>query len=179
MAPPRRKHEILHDGEVLAAEYRSGMSIAALGDRLGVSSATVRRALIRHGIEKLPRNRNRRPASGDVLDDGRWLAERYRTRTGVDIARELRVSARTVYSAMERHGIARRATPGKLMLQRPELVDPGWLHDAVEHHSSTMVASQLKVSAGTVASAYLRAGIDPASTTRLYARGRMLPRPSC
>ena len=178
MAPPRRSNELLDDPNLLADAYSTGVSIAVLADRTGVSGATVRRSLIRHGIARLPRNRNRRPVSAYVLDDARWLTEQYATLTGVEIARNLGVSARTVYSAMERHGIVRRATPGKLKLRRPELVDPGWLRDAVDRHSSTAAAVKLDVSAGTVTTAYRRAGIDPASTRRLYARGRPLPRPS-
>ena len=176
MAPPRRSNRLLNDPTLLADAYRSGPSIAVLADRIGVSGATVRRALIRHGIARLPRNRNRRPASARVLDDGRWLADRYQTHTAVEIASELGVSSRTVYGAMDRHGIVRRATPGKLRLRRPELADPDWLHDAVERQSSTAAAVELEVSAGTVTTAYRRVGIDPASTTRLYARGRPLKR---
>ena len=178
MAPPRRSNSLLDDPHILADAYRSAASIAELADRIGVSGATVRRALIRHGIARLPRNRSRRPKGADALDDGRWLAERYRSNTGVDIAVELGVSSRTVYAAMERHGIARRVTPGRLVLRRPELVDSGWLHDAVQRKSSTDVAFELEVSSGTVTTAYRRVGIDPASTLRLYARGRMLSRPS-
>jgi hypothetical protein len=146
--------------------------------RVGVSSSTVRRALVRHGTARLPRNRNRRPLSARVLDDPAWLRERYRTSSGVEIASELVVTARTVSAAMDRHGIERRSEPGALRLRRPELVDEDWLWSAVERGSSTAVATELKVSAGTVTGAYERAGIDPASTRHLYERGRSSPRPS-
>lgn len=94
------------------------------------------------------------------------------------IGEELGVSSRTVYAAMDRHGIERRAEPGALKLRRPQLVDGEWLKSAVERGSSTSVAAELEVSAGTVTAAYERAGIDPASTTHLYERGRSRPRPS-
>lgn len=112
------------------------------------------------------------------LDDAGWLAARYQVATGVEIAAELEVSSRAVYAAMDRHGITRRAHPSIVKLRRPELTDDDWLHRAVEHRSSTSVASDLGVSAGTVTAAYRDAGIDPASTTKLYARGRPLNRPS-
>ena len=152
--------------------------MAELADQVGVSTSTVRRALVRHGIDRLPRNRNRRSSSAEVLDDPVWLRERYRTATGVEIAKELGVAARTVYVAMERHGINRRTEPGALKLRRPQLAEEEWLKDAVERASSTKIAAELAVSAGTVTTAYERAGIDPSSTTHLYERGRSRQRPT-
>lgn len=178
MARRRLSHELLDDPNALADAYSSGVSIAGLADLVGVSAATVRRALVRHGIARLPRDRNRRPVGAEALSDRRWLADQYRNRTAVEIARELGVSPTTVYSAMDRHGIARRSTSASLMLRRPELVDVEWLSAAVQRRSSTEVAAELSVSAGSVTSAYRRAGIDPTSTPRLYARGRRRPRPS-
>ena len=169
---------LLDDPVRLATAYASSTSIADLAVQVGVSSSTVRRALVRHGIDRLPRNRNRRPANARVLDDSGWLHERYLTSSGVEIANELGVTARTVYAAMDRHGIARRSEPGALKLRRPQLVDEEWLRSAVERGSSTAVANELKVSAGTLTGAYERAGIDPGSTTHLYERGRSSPRPS-
>ena len=96
----------------------------------------------------------------------------------MEIATELGVSPRTVDAAMDRHGIERRTEPGALQLRRPQLVDADWLQCAVERGSSTAVATELNVSAGTVTTAYERAGIDPTSTTHLYKRGRSQPRPS-
>ena len=177
MAPPRISNAVLDDPDVLIDAYSSA-SIAELAGRIGVSHATVRRTLIRHGIDRLPRNRSRRPPSADVLDDPTWLRERYRTETGVQIATELRVAARTVYAAMDRHGIKRRTEPGALKLRQPQLADTDWLRSAVERDSSSTIAAELGVSAGTVTTAYERAGIDPASTTRFYKRGRCKQRPS-
>jgi hypothetical protein len=123
---------LLHDPDLLAAAYRSSRSIAELAAQVGVSTSMVRRALVRYGIARLPRNRNRRPASARVLDDRRWLRERYRTDSAVGIANELGVSSRTVYAAMDRHGIIRRTEPGMLKLRRPQLADDNWLRSAVE-----------------------------------------------
>ena len=133
---------------------------------------------MRHGTDRLQRNRNRRTANARVLDDPAWLRERYLTSSGVEIANELGVTARTVYAAMDRHGIARRTEPGVLKLRRPEFDDEDWLRSAVERGLSTAVAKELKVSAGTVTGVYGRAGIDACSTTQLYERGRSSPRPS-
>jgi hypothetical protein len=173
-----RNVDLLDDPVRLAAAYESSTSIAELATGFGVSGSTVRRALVRHGINRLPRNRNRRPPSAHVLDDLVWLRERYRTSSGVEIANELGFSARTVYAAMDRHGVARRTEPGALKLRHPELVDEEWLRSAVERGSSTAAATELNVSAGTVTGAYQWAGIDPGSTRHLYERGRSSLRPS-
>ena len=178
MAPPRQRHIVLDDPDELAARYRSAGSIAGVAELIAVSASTVRRAMVRHGIDRFPRNWNRRPRTADALDDRQWLTDRYQTMTGVAIARELSVSPRTVYAAMQRHGISRRVNPGGLALRRGELADSSWLHDAVESKSSNAVADVLDVSPGTVTTAYRRVGIDPTSTVRLYERGRSLPRPS-
>lgn len=161
----------------LSSAYQPS-SISEFAVRVGVSDSTVRRALIRHGIARLPRNRNRRPPNAQVLGDPDWLRRRYETRSGVEIAAELGVSARTVYAAMERHQISLRTEPGTLKLRRTQLADEDWLHDAVERGSSRTVAVELAVSPGTVMAAYERAGIDPARTPRLYARGHARDRPS-
>ena len=162
----------------LAEAYRSSRSIAELAELIGVSAATVRRAMIRHGIDRLARATGigDLPAAA-VLDDRDWLADRYRVRTGVEIADDLGVSTTAVYAAMKRHGIDRRSTSSTLPLRKPELSDADWLARVVEHDSSVNVAGKLGVSPGTVTTAYRRAGIDPSSTTRLFARGRRHPRP--
>jgi transposase len=178
VGPPRCNADLLDDPDRLGEQYRSSTSVQALADSIGVSSSTVRRALIRHGIERLPRNRNRRGGAAHVLDDPDRLARRYETHSAVDIAAELGVSPRTVYSVMDRHGIVWRTEPGVLKLRRPELADDSWLHDAVERGSSRMVAAELEVSAGTLTTAYQRAGIEPAHTSKFYMRGRTMERPS-
>lgn len=178
MAPQRRDVPLLDDPRRLTRAYESSKSIAALAERIGVSATTVQRALKRHGIRALPRNRNRRPATANILDDAAWLRSQYRARSGVDIAAELGASSRTVYAAMDRHGIPRRTEPGASKLRRPQLTDSDWLHAAVERASSTQVAKELGVSAGTVTTAYVRAGLDPSTTPRLYERGRARTRPT-
>ena len=105
MAPPRLRHPLLDDPALLADTYAAA-SIASIANQIGVSTTTVQRALVRHGIDRLPRTTNTRPPTAQRLDDTAWLAEQYRTRTGVDIADELGVTARTVYAAMQRHGIS-------------------------------------------------------------------------
>ncbi len=169
---------MLEDSTALRAVYEAADSIADLAARLGVSASTVRRALVRHGIDRLPRNRNRRPPTAAVLDDPAWLVEQYRTRTAVSMASELGVSPRTVYAAMQRHGIERRAEPGTLALTRPRLIDVEWLTDAIERASSSTIAAELGVSAGTVRDAYRRVRINPGQTSQHYARGRARSRPT-
>ena len=158
------------DDPVLLADTYAAASIASIAEQIGVSTTTVQRALVRHGIDRLPRTRNTRPPTAQRLDDTAWLAEQYRTRTGVDIADELGVTARTVYAAIQRHGIARRPASRTLALRQPELADPDWLHAAADRTSSRQTAAELRVSAGAVTDAYRRAGIDPSVTTRLYAK---------
>jgi transposase len=152
MGSARSGLALLDDPDLLAAAYGSARSMAELAAEVGVSYSTVRRALVRHGIARLPRGRNRRPASARVLDDRGWLRERYRTDSAVGIAKELGVSARTVYAAMDRHGITRRTEPGLLKLRRPQLADDDWLQTAVERSSSVAVAAELEVSAYPVGS---------------------------
>jgi hypothetical protein len=113
-----------------------------------------------------------------VLNDPAWLVEQYRTRTAVSIASELGVTPRTVYAAMQRHGIKRRTEPGSLALTQPRLIDSEWLADAVERASSGTIAVELGVSAGTVREAYRRVGIDPGQTSQHYVRGRARTRPT-
>jgi transposase len=178
VAPPRCSVPLLEDSTGLRSAYESADSIADLASRLGVSASTVRRALVRHGIDRLPRNRNRRPTTAAVLDDPAWLVEQYRTRTAVAIASDLGVSSRTVYAAMQRHRIERRSEPGTLALTQPRLTDGEWLTDAVERASSTTIAAELGVNAGTVCGAYRRIGIEPSQTTQHYVRGRSRVRPT-
>ena len=177
MAPPRLRHPLLDDPALLADAYAAA-AIASIAEQVGVSTTTVQRALVRHGIERLPRSRSTRPSTAQRLDDAVWLAEQYRTRTGVDIADELGVTARTVYAAMGRHGIERRPSSRTLALRQPEPADRDWLHAAADRTSSRQTAAALGVSAGAVTDAYRRAGIDPSVTTRLYARGHPRQRPT-
>jgi len=95
MAPHSRSNALLDDKDRLADAYRSPGSIAALADRAGVSAATVRRALVRHEIDRLPRNRNRRHQNTGVLDDAESLADLHQNHTGAEIADELGVSTTT------------------------------------------------------------------------------------
>lgn len=178
MAPQRRSIPLLEDSAALSAAYESAVSITDLAARLGVSASTVQRALVARGIDRLPRNRNRRPTTAAVLDDPAWLAEQYRTGTAVSIASEAGVSPRTVYAAMQRHGIVRRDKPGALALTQPKLIDGEWLAEAVERASSSVIAVELGVHSGTVLEAYRRVGIEPSQTSQYYARGRARARPT-
>ncbi len=166
------------DDPALLVDAYAAASIASIAEQVGVSTTTVQRALVRHGIERLPRSRHTRPPTAQRLDDAAWLAEQYRTRTGVAIADELGVTPRTVYAAMGRHGIERRPSSRVLALRQPELADRDWLHAAADRTSSRQTAAELHVSAGAVTDAYRRVGIDPSVTTRLYARGHPRPRPT-
>jgi|GEM_PF-1201777 len=174
----RRPVPLFEDSTAFSAAYKSADSIADLAARLGVSASTVQRALVRHGIDRLPRNRHRRPTTAAVLDDRVWLVEQYRTRTAVSIAGEIGVSQRTVYAAMQRHGIERRSEPGVLALTRPRLIDAEWLANAVARASSSTIAAELGVNSGTVRVAYRRVGIEPSQTSQYYVRGRSLARPT-
>ncbi len=177
MAPPRRSNETLDNREALAGAYGAARSIADLAAQIGVSTSTVQRALVRHGIDRLPRNRNRRPKTAARLDDAAWLARTYANRTAVDIANELGTTARTVYAAMAHHGIPRRTPTATVAVRHPELGDTDWLCRAVESEASGAAAAHVGVSPGTLTNAYRRAGLDPSSTPLLFARGRRKPRP--
>jgi hypothetical protein len=60
MGSARSDVALLDDPDLLAAAYGSSRSIAELAAHVGVSYSTVRRALVRHGIARLPRHQNRR-----------------------------------------------------------------------------------------------------------------------
>ena len=106
MAPPRRDLPLLDRPTELAPEYTAAGSLKVLAESIGASSATVRRAMIRHGIQRNQRKPS--TASAPALDDATWLRARYASSTGVELAAELGVTPMTIYRALRRHGIEPR-----------------------------------------------------------------------
>lgn len=148
------------DATWLLARYGvDGLSCARIARELGTYEEKVRRALIAHGIERRPPNTLHR--SVPELLDANWLRSRYVTDgAGMpSIARELRVSPRTVWWALRRHGIPTR--PRSQDSRPAELNDKRWLAEAVRSRSYRSIAAELGVSPSTVLRATRRLGITP------------------
>jgi hypothetical protein len=62
-------------------------------------------ALHEHNIEVRQDGAQQRFRSPDELDDADWLRRRFTKMSGPEIAKELNVTRKTVYTALERHGI--------------------------------------------------------------------------
>lgn len=94
------------------------MSVTAIAEKLGVSTASVKRAMHRHAI---PIQHSR--GAHSRLRDRDWLERRHLDdhRTKAEIAAELDVSPTTVLRAFKRHGIKR---PVRALLD-----DRRWLRD--------------------------------------------------
>ena len=124
----------LHD------RYIGGQAtIDGLADELGVAPLTVRKALVRQGIQiggPHPR--------GEI--DADWLRDQYivRRRSLSDIAAEVGVSAATIGRALSRAGLLRT---------RPTIeIDRDWLHEqwVLERRTAVDIAAQLGISDSTV-----------------------------
>jgi len=93
----------LYDPDWLRERYQSATG-EAIADELGVSKASIYKALARYNIPRRTKFR-RRPESPLQLDDAGWLRQRYRQVSGPALAEELGVTGRTLYLALEKHGI--------------------------------------------------------------------------
>jgi DNA-binding transcriptional regulator LsrR (DeoR family) len=110
----RVAYDRLRDPDWLRERYWTDqMTLAEIGDELGVSHGTVRTWMDEHGIER--RERGGRVAD-ERLRDPDWLRERYHAdgQTLAQIGDELGVSNQTVRRRMDEHGIERRQPGAQL-----------------------------------------------------------------
>jgi hypothetical protein len=95
-----------------------------IADELGVNPQMVLAAMHEHGIERRGHSAMQQFRSPTELDDGEWLRQRFSEVSARVIAKELDVTPRTVYLALERHGIDATRSPwlnlGHVRLTPPE-----------------------------------------------------------
>lgn len=144
---PRVRPAVLDDPMWLSARYETaGMTITRIADDLDVSTATVRRALIRAGIA--PRHSHPAPPGGL---DPEWLREVYLTQQipVADIAEQAGLSRSTIRRALSFHEILPRPVHVR---DRPGDIDPVWLRGEYvrRHRSLTEIAGVLGIGATTV-----------------------------
>lgn len=97
----------LDDVEWLKDAYESGLTIAEIGNLLGVSKVPVNKALVRHGISKRSSGQSQRKKIGvdGKIDDLDWIAAEYSSgRSSVSIARELGSSHRAILKRLKDNG---------------------------------------------------------------------------
>lgn len=95
----------LDDPQWMTDRYASASSETIARD-LGVAATTVRRALLRHGIDVRDRSAGQMFRAAPQLHDAGWLRQRYSAgRSGAEIAAELGVSVAAVHHAFDRPGI--------------------------------------------------------------------------
>ena len=124
-----RRPPQLHDPDWLRARYAKATA-TVIAHELGVNPQMVYAAMRQHGIERRDRSAKQQFRSPAELDDGDWLRQRFSEVSAPVIAGELAVTRRTVYLALERHGIdvarspwvnhghVRLASPGEATLRR-------------------------------------------------------------
>ena len=125
----RRRPAPLHDEAWLRARYQRATA-TTIADELGVDRQMVYAAMRGYGIERRDHSAKQKFRSPAELDDGDWLRQRFSEVSAPVIAEELGVTRRTVYLALERHGIdvarspwvnhghVRLASPGETTLRR-------------------------------------------------------------
>jgi len=157
---PRTPKE-LTDEKWLRGEYvEKERTTAEIAEECGCGSATVRRWLKRHGIE---RRRGGHPTP-KKLDNEEWLREQYvgEERTISEIAEECSCGANTVRKWLNRHGIETRGagppTP-------EELTDEEWLREEYvgEERTISEIAEECGCGANTVRNRLKRYGIETRS----------------
>ena len=171
----QKTHPRLRDAEWLTDRYETQRkTVAEMAVELGVSTATIGRAMKRHNIavrspqeSRLTRGTIRRSAFPQLLDS-MWLRDRYSKEemSTEEIGAAIGCSSALVLRALTRNGIERR-TPGVLRAGRrrsdiiPELRDLDWLRrEYIERRRSPAeIAAQLNCSALTVISMLSRYGV--------------------
>jgi hypothetical protein len=166
--PPAETVKQLRDEGWLREQYvDQRRTTYEIGDELGVSGDLVATWLGRHGIETRSNLERKMPAeAAEKLQDEDWVKEQYveQRRSTVDIADELGVSTRPIFSALERHGIEKRSVlESKLPAGVAEkLQDKDWLREQyVEQRRTTgEIADDLDVYGSTVSDWLERHGIE-------------------
>ena len=148
----RRRPEQLQDPDWLRNRYEQS-SATTIAKDLGVDRQMVYAAMEHYGIERRDRSAMQQFRSPANLDDGEWLRQRFSEVSARAIAAELGVANRTVYLALERHGIDVTRSPwlnlGHVRLAAPDEPTLSRIWDAEETVKG--VARQLEVSVNTAA----------------------------
>ena len=113
----------LHEADWLRSRYEHASS-TTIAEELGCNPQMVLAAMREHGIERRDASTKQRFRSPAELDDGPWLRRRFAEVSAPVIADELGVTRRTVYLALERHGIDVGRSPW-LNLGHVRLAPPG------------------------------------------------------
>lgn len=141
----------------------NGWSLGQIAQAAGVGRTTVRAALARQGIPRMPR-RSGRPKRPNVLasaDGGAWLRERYE-RDGWSIrqvAQTKGIGRDAVREALAQHGIKRKRDRPPRALHSEE--DGKWLRERYEDEawSGSEIARTTGFSKATVYRALIHHGI--------------------
>lgn len=164
--------DVLRDPDRLARLYSTHGTMRGVAGQLGVSAATVRYWLVKHGLPTNKRGTYRLSGyAGERLADRLWVYRAYvrDKRTCEDIGIELGCSVQTVANTLARYGITTRPT-GNYATGRAaaKLADAEWLHDQVhvERRTYRNIADELEVSAATIENYLDRHGI-PRSSARI------------
>jgi transposase-like protein len=148
----RRRPAPLNDADWLRARYER-TTTTKIAEELGVNPQMVLAAMRHHGIELRDHSAMQRFRSPAALDDGEWLRRRFSDVSPPVIADELGVARRTVYLALERHGIDAARSPwlnrGHVRLTPPDETKLRRIWETEETISG--VARQLDVSVNTAA----------------------------
>lgn len=140
-------------------------SASEIADGVDVAANTVRRWMEDFDIERKDRYNARAGGNIDQLKDADWLREQYcqKGRNGYEIGQELGVTAKAVYSWMDRHGIERRtnaeaSTDGDI----EKLKNKDWLHKQYcnRERSAPEIAEDCGVESTTVYSYLEEHGIE-------------------
>lgn len=93
--------------EMVINEYvNKEVSISQAAKNLGCSHTTLVKAIKEYGLPKKPKTWNRRRKNRfPQLQDREWLEEQLKTRTMLDIAKELGTSSGNVSDHVKRHGL--------------------------------------------------------------------------
>lgn len=180
---PTTRPAALDDATWLSEQYEAnGLTMRQIASDLGVSSATVRRALGRAGIEVRGRAGHSPPGG---IDAG-WLRDAFLTQQlpVADIAEQAAVGTSTVWRAIDYHDIPVRPAPVRRPSRRasypptarrphphadrPGGIDPDWLRIQYVRRHRTLkdIAREVGVSVTTVHSAVQAHGLTRSSLRR-------------
>jgi hypothetical protein len=157
--------EYLDDGDWLRRRYvEERASPTEIGKELGCSATSVKRFILKHGIEVRSISeamKVKRPAERRRLGDARWLREMYVDRglSTTEMGRLMGCSGGAVLNALEEQGIPRRPAIDAIRVSKrmnedaaAKLENETWMREAYlgQQRSVCRIAAELDVSERTV-----------------------------